>query len=181
MKKQITEDEFEALQDKAILAYAKQASPKELHQMVMEWNWDNADPFLTWLTDNSATDKGTILMIYWRYGPRYYKQFADRETMMREHSHTGDYDLVEAIEQKYISGFYTNEQFVFDPTVADNSGTIWSEEYNDTPLVREIPSIMFEKTRGVIVEEPQDFEEGMPPGLVAALEEIYERYDMEEE
>lgn len=181
MKKQISEEAFDEILDELVISYAKQADARELHQMAMEWNWDDDKPFLHWLIENPDTDRGTILMIYWKYGPRYWKQFKDREHVLAEDEYVESFDIIQNIEQKYTSGFYKTGRFAFDPNKKDYDGTVWSEEYSDKPAVSEIPAVMLQKVDGETVEPPEDFEEGIPPALIEQMEETYEQYDIDED
>ncbi|BAV05460.1 protein of unknown function [Filimonas lacunae] len=177
MKKQITEEQLDAMISERVVAFAEKGNPRLWHQMAMEWNWDSDSPFLHWLIDNPATDKGTVLMIYWRFGPRYWCQYTNKEDALGHTSLVKGYETVNYIEAKYLSGFYPNACFAFDPNVEDESGTIWAKEYLDIPAVRELPAEMYRKIEGEQVEEPMGFEEGMPPELTAQLDELLELYD----
>ncbi|AZA98276.1 DUF4274 domain-containing protein [Chryseobacterium joostei] len=171
MKQKISNDEFQQLFDEMVIQFAEKQTPKIWHQMAMEWN--ETSVFLHWLADNPNTDKATALMLYWMSGPRYFKQFKNRE---EAGSNTSKFDLIENIESKYLNGFYNKQNFSFDPNTADFSGTVWVEEYLDKTIVREIPVIMFEKLEGEMVEEPEGFIEGMPPELYDLHDELCEKY-----
>lgn len=177
MKEKISNKKFQELIDETIIKYAEKQTPKILHQMAMEWNETSA--FLNWLIDNPKTEKATALMIYWMSGPRFFKQFRDRETAKEVIGSTTGFDFTENLENKYLSGFYKNNKFSFDPNTADYSGVIWAEQYLDKNIVSAIPAAMFEKMQGEAVEEPQGFIEGMPPELNDIQDELYEKYDIE--
>ena len=171
------EEDFEDIEDRLILEYAATASPKLLHQMAMEWNWDSPSPFLNWLADNPQTDKATALMLYWMSGPRYFKQYENAEAAQAGMGYkSAGFDFSENLESKYLAGFYRNNQFSFDPTVEDHAGTTWTNEYADLKTVRNIPAIMFEKVEGQAVESPTAFVEGMPPDLYEQWETLYNAY-----
>ena len=91
------------------------------------------------------------------------------------------FDFSENLESKYLSGFYRNAQFRFDPNVKDHTGTIWVNEYADLKTVRNIPAIMFKKIEGKAVENPSEFIEGMPPDLYEAWEKLYDEHHAEED
>lgn len=150
--------------------FACKQSQEVLYQMAMEWNWDCSDGFLNWLVDNSLTDKSTILMIYWKSAPRYFKQFKDRNEVLYKQSYSiNDFDFIEKIEKNYINDFYGSSVFEFEPS-------FWTREYAEIKLANPIPEIMFNKINGKVVENPTDFTEGCPPELNALLEELYEKY-----
>lgn len=172
MKLKISQEEYDNLESKTILEFALKQSQEVLHQMVMEWNWDDSDSFLNWLVDSPLTDKSTVLMIYWKSAPRYFKQYQNREEVLLKESHSIDnYDLIEKLERNYQNGFYKKSNFEFDP-----KAELWTEEYLNIKTVKEIPEIMFNKTNGIRIENPTNFTEGCPPELDKLLEELYHKY-----
>lgn len=176
------EEDFDEIEDRLILEYVETASPKLLHQMAMEWNWDSSAPFLNWLANNPQTDKATALMLYWMSGPRYHKQYENAEAAQAGIGYkSSGFDFSENLESKYLNGFFSNAQFSFDPNVKDHAGTTWTNEYADLKTVRNIPAIMFEKVDGKAVEPPADFIEGMPPDLYEKWETLYNEYYADED
>ena len=172
MQLKISQEEYDNLESKIIVKFASKQSQKVLHQMVMEWNWDCSDSFLNWLIDNPLTDKSTVLLIYWKSAPRYLKQFENREEVLEKESHSiDDYDFIEKLEKNYINEFYELNNFEFDP-----NEELWTEEYLNIKIVKEIPEIMFNKVNGKLIENPTNFTEGCPPELDRLLEELYEKY-----
>jgi hypothetical protein len=179
MKPRITHQEFESnIQSKLVLAFAQTASPKLLHQMAMQWNWDHMDPFINWLVKRPETDLATVTMIYWMSGPRWWKQYRDKEDLLASGDLTAGFNFTEELERKILAGFYKNQQFAFDPTVADEGGIVWAEEYTDRTTVREIPPALLWALKGEHVEWAKGFEEGMPPELVAKIQEAYDSYEI---
>lgn len=80
MKPQITDQQFEGIAKKMVLEYAMSAPNRVLHQMAAQWN--GAHEFLEWLVNRPETDKATAVMIYWMSGPRWWKQFSDRQYLL---------------------------------------------------------------------------------------------------
>ncbi|GAA0732604.1 hypothetical protein GCM10009430_45900 [Aquimarina litoralis] len=165
----ISQEEYDALESEIILEFAAKQSQEVLYQMIMEWNWDSSDSFLNWLVDNPLTDKSTILMIYWKSAPRYFKQFQNRNEVLKKQAYSiNDFDFVEKVEKNYLNDFYNSSIFEFEPS-------FWADEYAEIKLVKPIPEIMFKKIHGKIVEHPSNFTEGCPPELDTLLEELYEK------
>ncbi len=144
--------------EEVLLKLIPNLSPETWHQMVMEWNWDSYSSFLNWLIKNPKTDKATVLMIYWKSAPRYNK----------------DFGLVEKIEKQYLNGFYKQSNFLFNPK--DDVGEDWTVISSDS-YDRKIPDIMLKKVEGKKIAEPNDFIEGIPPGMHNLFQELFEVYE----
>ena len=163
----ITYEQYEQIQGEMIIDFLKNASSRERHQLVLGWNWDSNLSVLKWIANDSHTDKATALLMYWATAPRYQKQFANRDEALKECTWgINEFDLVEETESLFLSGFYQNHQFAFDPS--NDRGINWTKEYLDTPIKRKIPKIMFKKLRGEKVQytesgESEGWEEGIPP------------------
>ena len=116
----------------------KKLSPAEWHQFVQNYNYDNGlEPFV-WLAKQPECDKGTALCLYWYLQPDYYKGDVPKDDI-----NYPDYALIKDIEKRFLSGFYQNEQFSFDPTL---------EFLTDKTDVRHIPVEMTQKTQGIPFE-----------------------------
>lgn len=175
----MTEEEMDALEQKIWLTFLESATPLEIHKSVATSNWDGNDFLLNWLKDNPKSDKGTVLMAYWYSGPRYKKQYVNREDCQKRDSWLlDDFDFVEDLEKKYTGGFYTNETIFFDPKHGVE-GDDWTSDYLDVHVVRDIPDIMFQPTDGDIKldEHPEDFDEGLPMTPINYAQQIYDLYD----
>jgi hypothetical protein len=175
MKNTISEEKLEELENEIIINYVKTKSPKIWHQMVMEWNWDNSSTFLNWLINNALTDKATALMIYWKSGPRYSKQFKNKEELEKSY-YLNTFEFIEKLEHNYLTGFYKNQNFEYNPKNDNNFD--WTNEYIGLDIVKEIPQSLFLKLEGEKINEPVDFTEGMPPKLYDKLEDLYDKYDI---
>ena len=171
----ITYEQYEQIQDEMIIDFLKNVSSKERHQLALGLNWDSNLSVLKWIVNDSATDKATALLIYWKSAPRWRKRYAGRDEVLSECAwEIGEFDLVEETEKLFLSEFYRNHQFSFDP--ANDRGIDWTAEYLDQPVKLEIPSVMFEKLNGENVEytesgDTKDWEEGIPPHICKKMRE----------
>ena len=164
---QITWKQYQEISKQMIMEFLKNASLKERHNLVLGWNWDSGTDVLKWIANDPGTDKATALMLYWKSTPRYAKQYADRDEAIKNWAWGIDnFDIVEEVEKLFVSDFYKNHQFAFDPT--NDNGMNWTTEYLDKTIKREIPKVMFESLSGENVQysESGEFEgwaEGVPP------------------
>lgn len=128
------------------MSYKKLTAP-ELHQFVLHWNYDDGiDPF-KWIIKQKYLDKGTALCLYWMLQPDYFCRFKN-ESEIKNQLNYENYKLIKEIEEKYVSGFYTDENFSFDP----------KKEFLDQNInVSCIPSLMTVKSAGTVFER-QDIE-----------------------
>lgn len=177
--KKISEEDFEELCDKELLAYVSNATPVVWHQMAMEWNYDNSNAFFNWLINNKETDKATALMIYWMSDPNFAKQYINRDDVLNKASwYINDFDFIELLEQKLLNGFFSNSNFAYNPQ-KDHTGENWTEENPNTTKVREIPAELYKPLAGQIVPEPTNFTEGYPQDLINTFDKLYEEYEID--
>jgi len=170
----ITYKQYEDMYIDTIINYLKSASPKERHQLVQGWNWDSNSEVLTWIANDPSTDKATALKMYWMAAPGYYKQYASIEDVPKYA--VGDYNFVINIETKYVSGFYKNHNFAFDPD-NDEQGEGWTAAYPNLETKSEIPAVMYEKLTGEEVAPNNELEDGIPLHIYNELIQLYERID----
>ncbi|TDQ09485.1 DUF4274 domain-containing protein [Pedobacter metabolipauper] len=143
--------------------------------MAMQWN--GSHQFLEWLVERPKTDLATAVMVYWMQGPRWWKQYHNKQELIEKGDSAMGFDFTETLESKILSGFFKDQEFAFDPT-KDDHGTIWANEYLDKLTVREIPPFLFRTLVGEEIEMPAGFEEGMPPDLVKKVQDVYDSYDI---
>ncbi|CUK42202.1 DUF4274 domain-containing protein [Listeria monocytogenes] len=62
----ITEEEFEEQVSELFINYLEKCTPEEIHQVVVEWNFDNPKKPIHWIANSTKTDKGTALMLWSR-------------------------------------------------------------------------------------------------------------------
>lgn len=113
---EIDEEEFDELETALIIDYLKKNTPKERQLLAIDWNFDNSKEVIKWIAEQPDTDKGTALFLYWYMNPQEFKQYENREDCKKKDSWLlEDYDIVETLEKNYISGFYKNQKYAFDP------------------------------------------------------------------
>lgn len=128
------------------MSYQKLTTP-ELHQFVQNWNYDDGIEPFEWIIKQKYLDKGTALCLYWMLQPDYFCRF-ESEAEIKEDINYETYQLVKEIEQRYVSGFYTDQNFSFDPKEE------FLDEYSNTKC---IPREMLVKSPGIVFER-QDIE-----------------------
>ena len=177
MKKTITDKEFEVLKDKIWYEFLENATPLEIHYSVITCNWDGSSLLLNWIKENPKVDKATILIAYWMSAPRWLKQRKDRENVLANHSHElKSFDFIEETEAKYIQNFWTESTIALNPA-HDHQGYNWTDEYDDRVMLREIPAVMYQKLEGQQVEQPQNFDEGLPMSPLNYAQQVYDLFD----
>ena len=162
----ITSEQYRQMMDELVIEFLKTASIEERHQLVSEWNYRSQGGIniQRWIANDPNTDKATALMLYWKRlpAPWYLKTYANRDEV--HWTELDDFDLMEKIENFYLSGLYQNHSFAFDPSSnGGNDGIDWTIKPSWIEAKREIPAIMFEKLMGREVPCSKDFDEGVPP------------------
>jgi len=172
--KVISEEEMDLLHNKIWEEFLNNATPKEIHQSVISSNWDGNDFLLNWIKDNPKVDKATILIAYWMSGPRWMKQFKNREEV--DSWVLKKFDFIEELELKYVNGFWTVNNIEMDPK-CDQDGYDWTSDYADKKIAREIPPVMYTKLEGEKINYPDNFDEGLPMSPVDYVQKVYDLYD----
>jgi hypothetical protein len=86
----------------------------ELHQFVQNWNYDDGIEPFEWIIKQQYLDKGTALCLYWMLQPDYFCDFKSEDEIQEDLNYES-YKIIKEIEEKYIGGFYQDENFSFDP------------------------------------------------------------------
>lgn len=172
---EITEDEFDELSAELVIDYLKKHGPEERQMLAVCWNFDNSKEVIQWIADQPDTDKGTILFLYWYMAPGFYKKFADRKECKEEASWAlEDYDIIETIEKNYLSGFYVNQRYAFDPANDGYSDHYdWTAAYEEEEAKTKIPEEMFLALEGEYIENPE-WEEGIPTEISDIMDKLCE-------
>jgi len=177
----ITEEHFFEIQADIILKFLMGSSAKERHQLVNEWNWRGYGiKDLKWIVDSLDTDKATALQMYWKCSPWHNaKTYSNRSEV--PWYDIDMFDFIETIEKNYVSGFYKNQAFGFDPK-KDMFGYISDAEEDWTTIPdyliknggikRDIPAMMFDKLEGEKIPHTNDWVEGIPPHIYKELSEL---------
>jgi hypothetical protein len=127
----------------ALIAVLQRSDPDVWHQVAMGWNWDGGVAPLEWMIRQPKCDRGTALLIYWRGGPGFFKQYARREDVPPELS-SELFNLLEEVEGRFMSGFYTRQEIAFNPRSDDTYD--WTTRYAEA--VGKIPAQMFAAAPG---------------------------------
>jgi len=175
---EIDEDEFEKLSTDLIIDFLKKNTPKERQLLAISWNFDNSKKVIQWLINQSDTDKGTILYLYWYMVPGFYKAFADRNECEEKASWClEDYDIIDTIEKNWFSGFYTDQIYAFDPANDIYCGGYdWTAKYNEKETKVKIPDVMFEALAGEILDKPV-WNEGIPADNSDIMDKLCDALD----
>lgn len=121
-------------------------TPEELHQLAWNYNWDDGVETMRQVALNPLSDQGTALLIYWYNQPGWIYQYAIREEVPEWA--VDSFDLAKEIESRYLTGFYTQSDFFFDPQ--NDDGIDWLEEVAEYTLKQQIPVEMTQATQGVL-------------------------------
>lgn len=176
---EIDEDEFDDLETDLIIDYLKKNTPKERQLLTIDWNFDNSKEVIKWIVEQSDTDKGTALFLYWCMNPQFLKKYKNREECEEEDSWAlEDYDIVETLEKNYISGFYKNQKYAFNPKNDIYSGCDWTKEVAEDEIKAKIPKEMYIALDGEILKSP-NWGEGIPDDIIPILDKLYEVLDEE--
>ena len=169
------EDELE---NQLIINYLKKNSPKERQLLAIDWNFDNSKEVIKWIAEQPDTDKGTALFLYWYMNPQFFKKYENRKECEEEDSWAlEDFDIVETLEKNYISGYYENQKYAFDPKNDPyNSDYDWTEEVDEEEMKREIPKEMYMALDGEVLESP-NWEEGIPTALSEIMDKLCDALD----
>ncbi len=148
---EIDEDEFDELETALIIDYLKKNTPKErqllaidwnFELLAIDWNFDNSKEVIKWIAEQPDTDKGTALFLYWYMNPQDLKKYKDKEKCEEYSWILEDYNIVETLEKNYLSGFYKNQKYAFDPKNDPyNSDYDWTEEVDEDEMKAKIPDV----------------------------------------
>lgn len=175
---EIDENEFDELENQLIINYLKKNSPKERQLLAIDWNFDNSKEVIKWIAEQPDTDKGTALFLYWYMNPQFFKKYENRKECEEEDSWAlEDFDIVETLEKNYISGYYKNQKYAFDPKNDPyNSDYDWTEEVDEEEMKRERPKEMYMALDGEVLESP-NWEEGIPTALSEIMDKLCDALD----
>lgn len=170
---EIDEDEFDELEAALIIDYLKKNTAKERQLLAIDWNFDNSKEVIKWIAQQEDTDKGTALLLYWYMNPQFFKKYKTREECAEDASWAlEDYDIVETLERNYISDFYKNQKYAFDPkSDVYNGGYDWTKEVDAAEMKREIPEELYMGLEGEVLESP-DWQEGIPSDISEIMDRL---------
>jgi hypothetical protein len=183
----LSEEELDALEYQLLVEWLESVPTSEWHIFVHQWNFDNADDILHWLSDNPRTERATALMLYWMKGARFFKQYATAAEARAVAAYVEkNWLFIHQLEERYVGGFYATGTMGFDPTSDPFPGMLgydWTADYRDQPAAREIPAPMLGAVPGLAPLSSWDVEteEGIPLPIVARLEALRDPEDEDED
>jgi Domain of unknown function (DUF4274) len=92
--------------------YVDLRTPEEVHAFVNLWNWDLGCQELSDILDGSYCDRGTALMMYWRGGAGFYRQYSSIEEVPG-HAQEG-YEFILKVRKALEENDFSSEQFTFE-------------------------------------------------------------------
>ena len=170
---EIDEDEFDEFETALIIDYLKKNTPKERQLLAIDWNFDNSKEVIKWIAEQEDTDKGTALFLYWYMNPQFFKRFKSREECEKDASWAlEDFDIVEILEKNYITGFYMNQKYAFNPKCdIYNGGYDWTKEVDENEMKRAIPEVMYIAIEGEVLASP-NWAEGIPSDISDIIDKL---------
>ncbi|MDA7724036.1 DUF4274 domain-containing protein [Flavobacteriaceae bacterium] len=173
VKVKITKEEYERKYSKIFDDYFDKISSDtlKLHRTADSWNWDEDYKYLFIIAKNKNTDLGTALMLFWQGQPLDY-WLPYTSVIEVEEQNKKAYELLELLCQNITSNFYTRGSVAYNPK--SDSGTNWTEEYNEQNNSKELETIFFQKTEGKKIKSI--YTEGFPDGVWNKVDKLDERF-----
>ena len=112
-------------------------SPLEKHQLLLHWNFDDGIKPWQYLVDQSDTDLGTIVLLYWLLGPKYVYQ-----DIKKSNNSDQVYVLIKKIETNIKTNFYVQQTISVDPSNIDKTNYL----IENKPILKQIPQLLTQKT-----------------------------------
>ncbi|RYF01445.1 MAG: DUF4274 domain-containing protein [Oxalobacteraceae bacterium] len=101
--------------------------PVALHQAALTWNGDSTEPAdLLALAAHPKLARGTLLMLYWRAAPSYYRRYATAAEV--PDCEREDYQTCQALAELNLSRTDLADGIAFDPR--DDDGYDWTTAYD---------------------------------------------------
>ena len=169
----MTYEEFETEFCKLIEKYLYTCTPRNIHEMILSWNFDNPKSAVIKIVNCKKTDKATALMLYWLMEPGYAKQYEDADDLIKRDSawYREDFNIIETLEENYLSNYYSSENFAFDPK-NDYWGMDRTLNCEYENCKRKIPNIMLQPIKGIPVKEPNGWTDGIAPDIQKEYDEL---------
>jgi hypothetical protein len=103
-------------------------SPAELHGFCEGYNWDDGEELMCRIAAMPTCDKGTASLIFWLFDP----------IINMEEGSGFEFEILQDLQKRYVSGFYSYNTIRFDPTV--DMGFDWTAEAREKnyPLPEEM-------------------------------------------
>jgi hypothetical protein len=127
---------------------------EEVHYALSCYNWDDGIEFPRALIYHPDCDRGTALLLFWRFSPDSYTHYQREDPESADSAAREKFTLLVRLMEKYESGFYTEESICFDP--ADDFGYNWPSELKEKERKWEIPQVMMRPTSGKKIKSKLD-------------------------
>lgn len=165
----------ERLTEAMIGDYLRAATPLQCHLYAGRYNPNDLhQPNAKWLIDNAGVDRATALVLYYQLGAPWYVQYGSViDIPENQEFNRRTWCWLRLIEQRYMSGFYSDHGIAFDPMGRDWQGCR-PDDYPQQPVVKPIPAQMLQPVGGSIIPDwcHADCEEaGIPVALALRINE----------
>jgi hypothetical protein len=118
-------DYLEKRRSEMLMAWLKQATPDEWHQVASGWIWGSGEDALRWIVGQEQCDKATALLIFWRGEPNYYWEAAS-DRGAREAAGAlvarDAYDMLVQIVIRWKSAGFACAELHYDPKTDARAG-----------------------------------------------------------
>ena len=141
----------DALTESAAAEQALEGEAKQLHRLVLRYNWDDGVETLHQIAEQEeGCALGTALTIYWMARPHYFRRY-------RKRSEAIDYerkwwDLLRLIEQRIAANEYLHCGIVVDPRSQPHDYDWTRDVYKQIPRRSELPPHVWIRTTATGVE-----------------------------
>ena len=136
-----TEDEFNQF-------FATVAGAEELHLFAYHFNMDTGVGELRKVVRHPLCDRGTLLLVYWRLSPGFF--YSDRANGGENLTKTDQRELLDEVEQRYLSGEYASEVVRFDPRHFRGADLVAGNEVPGG--LSRVPPALFTPSPGAVVQ-----------------------------
>lgn len=178
--KKISNQELNMLIENIWNGFLQQASSEDLFQSVISSNWDDNELLLTWILNHDEVDQAVVLAVYWMSGPRYLKQFKNRQAVLTEASWLLDrYDFITQLEQQYLNDFWKNQLIGYDPKM-DQDDYNWVDEYAEFGVIQDIPEKMLTPLIGLNLPRSSAYEDGLPEPYLSQVWALFDDYEIDD-
>lgn len=137
-------------------------------------NYDGNGQLIDWMMDQPACPEAAALAVYWYSGAGYYGQYSNREAAARFELET--YDLLQKIQERYLSGFYKKSAVGFDPRndptpvgSLNTPGLDWTTLYEGGVNVSDSMKQAVPGSNTGALNMPEGWVEGMPPHIAEII------------
>ncbi|MEM6796546.1 MAG: DUF4274 domain-containing protein [Acidobacteriota bacterium] len=107
--------------------------PEEIHLMIAGFNWDGGGDEISLLIDHSKCDVASVLLAYWRSGPRYFCQYSSEEEIRKYQRES--WLLVQRLHAAVVDRLGDDSSIGFDPRCDDTFNEYdWTADYAENEV-----------------------------------------------